>query len=186
MLDAIFLPDSEYRYYAFDSQWNDGEMMTAIHNGGGDDAYLLFSDEGCIIKVFDHEASARNDPWEGKLEEAKSLVPAEYQAFFEEPAFELEYISDVIWRDSAKKKWWAVLPVDNAPETSFLMENLVSAHPAEEYADWAKDYYEMPVAIGAVKDIVDLKPLTQELVNQLNEVKLADLAEDIEEIGYPH
>ena len=56
MLDAIMSPDWEYRYYSFDSKWGLNEMMASMRNGQGDDFFILFNNNGAIIKGFDHES----------------------------------------------------------------------------------------------------------------------------------
>jgi hypothetical protein len=56
MLDAIMSPDWEYRYYSFDSKWGLDEMMASMQNGQGDDFFILFNNNGAVIKGFDHEA----------------------------------------------------------------------------------------------------------------------------------
>ncbi|MFE1875580.1 hypothetical protein ACFW9N_32710 [Streptomyces sp. NPDC059496] len=66
-----------------------------------------------------------------------------------------------------------------------LFELLVDRSP-EASRRFAEDYYEVPVDLEAVRDVYALRPLSQELVSSLNaEVTLADLAEDLVEIGYP-
>jgi hypothetical protein len=49
-------PDWEYRYFSFDSKWDLNEMMASMRNGQGDDFFILFNNNGAIIKGFDHEA----------------------------------------------------------------------------------------------------------------------------------
>jgi hypothetical protein len=57
MLEAIMSPDWEYRYYSFDSKWGLDEMMASMRNGQGDDFFILFNNNGAIIKGFDHEST---------------------------------------------------------------------------------------------------------------------------------
>jgi hypothetical protein len=80
MLDAIMSPDWEYRYYSFDSKWDLNEMMASMRNGQGDDFFILFNDNGAIIKGFDHESPMSpyaNDPkrvWPGVLDEVPDVL----------------------------------------------------------------------------------------------------------------
>ncbi len=54
----------------------------------------------------------------------------------------------------------------------------------EAFQRFAEDTYEIPVDLEAVQDVYTLRPLSRRLVSSLNsEVTLADLAEDIAEIG---
>lgn len=66
-----------------------------------------------------------------------------------------------------------------------LFQLLVDRSP-EAFQRFAEDYYEVSVDLEVVSDLYALRPLNQELVSSLNvEVTLADLAQDISEIGYP-
>lgn len=56
--------------------------------------------------------------------------------------------------------------------------------PLPTLRQWAEDYYEVPVDLEAVRHVLSRRPLTEEVVSTLNsEIALADLAEDIAEIG---
>ena len=56
----------------------------------------------------------------------------------------------------------------------------------ESYRDWATEYYEQDVSLAAVRHVYLHRPLTRALVARLNpDLSLDDLAEDVEEIGYP-
>jgi hypothetical protein len=69
--------------------------------------------------------------------------------------------------------------------TTSLFDLLVERSP-ETFQRFAEDYYEVSVDLAAVSQVYALRPLTRELVSSLNpEVSLADLAQDISEIGYP-
>ena len=37
MLDAILMPEWEYRYYSFNALWGEGEMMGSMRDGAGDE-----------------------------------------------------------------------------------------------------------------------------------------------------
>ncbi len=77
-------------------------------------------------------------------------------------------------------------PAARTPTGSgWLLELLVDGS-AEGYQRFAEDYYEIDVDVAAVRRIMALRPLTQELVTGLNDaVRMADLAKDVADIGYP-
>ncbi|HEX6285588.1 MAG TPA: hypothetical protein VFZ71_11970, partial [Pyrinomonadaceae bacterium] len=52
MLDAILMPDWEYRFYSFDANWSDDEMLASMRNGSGDSFFILFNSAGAIIKGY--------------------------------------------------------------------------------------------------------------------------------------
>ncbi|WP_328884812.1 hypothetical protein [Streptomyces sp. NBC_00316] len=121
-------------------------------------------------------------------------VPEAFKPFVEEPAFTDEdgvpVVTACLWREAKDDQWHhgtIDFPSDRAdPDgATRLFELLVDRSP-EAFQRFAEDYYEVSVDLGAVSDVYALRPLGQELVSSLNiEVSMADLAQDISEIGYP-
>ncbi|MET8756150.1 hypothetical protein ABZW32_39580 [Streptomyces sp. NPDC004667] len=195
MLDAILSPDWEGRYYSFNAGWADGEEMASMRNGSGDEYSIVFSAAGAYVRGFDHESPMSpfgndGEPWPGVIDE----VPELFSAFVEEPAFTDEegvpVVTACLWRGTADERWhhgtidFPEGAVDPDGATS-LFSLLVDRSP-EAFQRFAEDYYEVSVDLGAVSQVRALWPLNQELVSLLNpEVNLADLAQDIAEIGYP-
>ena len=56
MLDAIIMPEWDYRYYSFNSKWSAGQEMASMRNGQSDAWFCVFSDVGVFFKGFDHES----------------------------------------------------------------------------------------------------------------------------------
>jgi len=100
ILDAVFSPEWECRYYSFNSKWDEGEMMASMRNGSGDEYFILFNDKGAIIKGFAHEspmspyANDAEKVWAGVLDD----VPSDFKRFLSEPAFSIEDTTFCIWR----------------------------------------------------------------------------------------
>src|SRR5919198_763652 len=107
MLDAIMSPEWEYRYYSFNSKWDEGEMMASMRDGVGDDYFILFGHRGAIIKGFEHESPMSpylresGEPWPGVLDD----VPSEFQDFLTEPAFSIRDTTFCIWRRHTDPSW---------------------------------------------------------------------------------
>ncbi len=195
MLDAILSPEWESRYYSFNAGWSAGQEMASMRNGSGDEYSIVFSAAGGYVRGFDHESAMSpygNDgaPWPGVIDE----VPEAFRSFVEEPAFTDEdgvpVVTACLWRSESDDQWrhgTIDFPVGRAdPDgATGLFELLVDRSP-EAFQRFAEDYYEVTVGLGAVRAVYALRPLDQELVASLNaEVTLADLAQDISEIGYP-
>ncbi|MFI1212629.1 hypothetical protein ACH4UV_34165 [Streptomyces sp. NPDC020802] len=195
MLDAILSPDWESRYHSFNAGWAAGEEMASMRTGSGDEYSIVFSAAGGYIRGFSHESAMSpygNDyePWPGVIDE----VPEAFHRFVEEPAFTDEdgvpVITACLWRGTTDDQWrhgTIDFPVDRPdPDgTAGLFKLLVDRSP-EAFQHFAEDYYEVPVDLKAVSSVYALRPLDQELVSSLNaEVTLADLAQDVSEIGYP-
>ena len=121
-------------------------------------------------------------------------VPAVFQACVQEPAFILDgvaMVSACLWRQTTDDRWrTGVLDFPAGREdpdgSEGLLELLLDDSP-EAYRRFAEDYYQpRSVDLAAVREVYALRPLTQPLVTTLNhQLSVADLADDIAEIGYP-
>ena len=189
MLDAIMSPDWEYRYYSFDSKWDLNEMMASMRNGQGDDFFILFNNNGAIIKGFDHEspmspyAHKPKRVWPGVLDD----VPDVFRSFLDEPAFTIEDTTFCFWR-RAEDSCWSIgniaYPKGSDPDGS---DQLLAMHDGkpETYREFAEEYYERAIPLFVIEHIYKHQPLTDEIIASLNpDVSFADLKADIENIGY--
>ncbi|MFD9407088.1 hypothetical protein ACFWBN_08710 [Streptomyces sp. NPDC059989] len=196
MLDAILSPDWESRYYSFNAGWAAGEEMASMRNGSGDEYSIVFSAAGGYVRGFSHESAMSpygndGEPWPGVIDE----VPEAFRPFVEEPAFTDEdgvpVVTACLWRSETDAQWrhgTIDFPEGRAdPDGTTGLFQLLVARSPEAFQRFAEDYYEVNVDLEAVSHVYALRPLDQELVSSLNaEVALADLAQDISEIGYPH
>lgn len=186
MLDALLSPEWAYRSYSFNASWAPGEQMASMRNGAGDHYFILFVKDGSIVKTFDHELDRRQNP--GSLAtQLNSIVPPQYREFLSEPAFSMDEASSIAWFDAVQRTWLLALPGERGAErrTDTLLGVLASSEPAA-YAEWAREYFEVDVALEAVQAVFRHEPLTEELVTSINsEISLEDVMEDVGEIGYP-
>ncbi len=185
-LDAILCPDWESRHYSFDCHWDReaGARMGSMHGGSGDEYFVLFFADGrCAIKGFAHDSSALDA--RRTVPSALREVPASFAAFTSEAAFHMEHTSFAFWyedgvwhrSEAVPRATWSV---DGASE---LLHALLE--DADAYADWAADYYEIPVETAAVTPFFANQPLTRAMAERLNAgVDLDALDTDLEEIGY--
>lgn len=190
MLDAILSPEREYRYYSFNSRWAPGEMMASMCNGSGDEYFILFDTNGAAIKGFDHESVLSpwaSDPplvWPGVYDS----LPAELSSFRNDPAFSMDNVTFCIWRRYGDVAWQcgvAEFPEGGDADGSEWMLQILDDDPMT-YQEFARDYFDRDLPREAIAQVYALKPLTDNVVRSLNdEIALADLAADIDEIGYP-
>jgi hypothetical protein len=184
MLDAIMSPDWEYRYYSFDSKWGPDEMMASMCNGQGDDFFILFINDGAIIKGFDHESPmSPKRVWPGVLDD----VPDVFRSFLDEPAFTVEDTTFCFWR-RAEDQCWSIgniaYPKGSDPDGSDQLLVMLDGKP-ETYREFAEEYYERNIPLFAVEYIYKHQALTDEIIEALNpDVSFVDLKADIENIGY--
>lgn len=191
LLDAIMSPDWQYRYYSFNSKWSAGEMMASMRNGCGDNFFILFTQDGAILKGLAHETPI--SPW---AREDKSLwpgifegVPTEFAEFLTEPAFDIPNTTYCLWRLHNDESWrmGSVQNPDDDGTRDGSEEHLtIFIGGPEAYQAYALEYYEKNLPIESLKQIYDHVPLSDELVRSLNpEVNVPSLRPDLDEIGYP-
>ncbi|HEX4795793.1 MAG TPA: hypothetical protein VH370_18535 [Humisphaera sp.] len=191
MLDAILSPDWEHRYFSFSARWSAGEQMGSMRNGEGDHYSALFNSAGCWFKGFDHES--RLSPFQSKPPAIApgmfAGMPAEFAGCLKEPAFAQDETTFCIWRRYQDDQWQRgtvdLSQDDDDPDGSAHLLHHLDGRP-RTYRDWATDYYEREIPLPMVTAIYSHLPLDQRIVSGLNpEATLAQLAADIEEIGYP-
>ena len=185
-LDAVLSPEWQYRYYSFNSIWDDGEMMASMRDGSGDNWFALLSPHGIALHGLVHEAPMfrPEHPWPGIFDS----VPPQFSDFVKEPAFDSKNTSFCIWR-TVNSGHWERGALDYAPgsdpDGSERLLAIFDADP-EAYAGWAETYYEVKVDRASVEAIYQHSQLSEELVRSLNpDLAPGDLREDMREIGYP-
>jgi len=187
MLDAIVSPEWDYRYYSFNSNWADSEMMASMRNGSGDHWFALFCLDGVALHGLAHEAPSYRpgEPWPGIFDR----LPTQFHAnVLREPAFSTEHSTFCIWRLVTEERWSSgpvALPPGSDPDGSANLLAILAGRP-EQYLEYARDYFERDLDLDDVRAVYAHRPLDAALVERLNpEVQLDALAEDIAQIGYP-
>ncbi|MBT3163539.1 hypothetical protein HTV80_10520 [Streptomyces sp. Vc74B-19] len=195
VLEAVLSPEWESRHHSFNEHWSETESLASMRNGSGDEYSIVFSPAGAYVRAFDHESPispyAGDGAWPGVLDE----VPDFFQPYVEEPAFSdadgMPLVTACTWRETADDRWRAgtidfpYAAAEDPDGARHLFQLLVDRTPGA-FQRWAEDYYGVPVDLEVVRRVFSSHPLTDELVRALNsEVVLADLLEDIAEIGYP-
>lgn len=193
VLDAILCPEWPDRYFSFDAAWAPTEQLATMRNGSGDEYTVTFTPAGAYLRGFDHESPmspyAEDRVWPGILED----VPSPLRACAEEPAFtddDIPTVTAALWRLVTDDHWHTGTidfpPGHPDPDGADWLFRSLTDRSAEAYVEFATDYYEMPVDPAAVRHILGLRPLTTEVIRTLNpDLTLADLTDDLAEIGYP-
>lgn len=193
-LDAVLNPGSDDRHHRYDTGWAPGEELASMWNGSGDEYSIVFTAAGAYVRGFDHEspmspyATDDGKPWPGVL----TAVPEVFRACVEEPAFSdmpgVPSLTVCLWREHGDTAWRhgdVDFPGDGDDGADWMFALLTDGTP-EAYQKWARDYYEMPVDLGAVRHVYAGQPLTAEVVTVLNPATtLADVADELAETGYP-
>ncbi|MER7109888.1 hypothetical protein [Streptomyces sp. NPDC000229] len=194
MLEAILCPDAHFRHFTFDAHWSATDEFASMSNGSGDEYAIVFAPAGAYVRGFDHESPMSpyvgGVPWPGVVDE----VPDVFRRYVDEPAFSdglgFPSVTACLWRTTGDDAWRAGtidFPDACDPDGSeYLFEHLTDRSP-EAYQEFAVDMHEVPVDLDAVRHVLALRPLTEELVAVLNPaLTLTGLADDIAATGYPH
>jgi len=173
LLDAIIMPEWDFRYFSFNRRWTEdgSEMMASMRDGSGGEYFLHFSDRGVVGKVLDES------PDEQCLLFLKD-VPGSFASFKNETAFQVNDASFYFWRRKEDPEWMAV-PSNLSSYSSLGFLKGGSAY----YHEWAEGYYEKSIDENTVQEVFDSLTVTQEQLTILNpELTIEDISKDLEEI----
>jgi len=156
-LDAILMPQWEWRYFSFDSQWSlaANEMMGSMRDGEGNHYFILFQPAGAIGKVFYNKNS---NP------AATESIPDVFSSFTKENAFDMQNASYCFWQ-LIDEPGWNIQPA-HLSEAYLLRFLLGEPH---YYHAWAEDYYEQEINPIALACIYKEGRWSPDLVRKLNQ-----------------
>lgn len=189
-LELIMSPEWESRYYSFNSKWDEYEQMGSMRNGMGDEYFIWFNKAGCFIKGFDHESEMSSWSTEDQLPWPNIYkgIPEQLDAALKEPAFSIESVSFAFWRLRGEPSWSLgnfSLPESEDPDGSENLLEILDGNP-RTYQDFAEEYYEEDIPLAPIREIYAHAPITAKTLEYLNpSITIEDIAEGLEEIGYP-
>lgn len=182
ILEAIIMPEWEYRYYSFNSKWDTNEMMASMRDGSGEHYFALFNEHGLIIKGFETNTNSGNLIHINQLSEIFKNIPVEFESFLNEPAFVIDNTTFCVWNLNKKSGWNS----SKTYETNELYLLVCLLFGAKGYKEWAEEYYEIALDLNLIEYIFKFEPLTPDIIKSLNkDVSIDDIYDDILEIGYP-
>jgi len=189
-LDLILSPEWEYRYYSFNSNWSENELMASMRDGSGDEWWAVFHKDGwAALKGLGHASRAWSQHREALSIALQRGFPRELTGFATEPAFRWEatsfaYIHPVVGTGWTRINDIAGYSDDDAGDDE-LLAHLVRGSSA--YAAFASDYYETNIDERVVAEIGRLHPITDVMVQMLNpSTSLKEIADELYGmIGYP-
>lgn len=184
VLDAIFAPDWEDRYYSYNSKWGEGEECFEMRNGSGTEMHVLFLEGGCAINGFVPECVPHS-----KSSLTKNL-PKMFQEFiYGEPVNSIG-TTFCLWTTGSHKWHVGALGQESDQSEEVLR---IFGNSIEEYISWASDYFSDVAETGdefnaAVSKIFRGVTLTDDIVSKLVDVEIdwEQLEEDLKEINYPY
>lgn len=190
LLDAILEPEWDYRYYAFNQNWDEAakQRLASMRNGSGDEWQLVFSPGGAFLKGFAHESPIASDRERFPPERFVEGLPPSLSDFTAEPSLAMESTTFCAWCvDGLHWSRASIGEVDPAADTdgSAHLLAILDGNP-ETYRFYAAEYFEEDVPLAAVTALYEGRALTAELLRSIApERSLADLSADLDEIGWP-
>lgn len=183
VLDAIISPEWEFRYYSYNSKWDENEECLQMRDGQGDEMHILFTDNGCAINGFAHEF----------LQQDKALLTEGLPAVFSEFIFG-EPVASIgttfcLWTTGSNG--WQTGVIESHENNSEEMLTIFDGNP-QTYINWAEEYFEgsykeSGIPLETVTRIYNGESLTREMVlSIIDDVDDWDrLITDLNEIDYP-
>lgn len=171
ILSTILCEEDWLRYHSFDPEWAEEVSMAKIDNGSGDHLFILFSNEGTIIKGFDHESplSPHAQDEYAVLPGIYDHVPSSLLSLLDDEALEREDVTFCIWRENNDVSWnkGKVNVVKDADDGSgFLLGTIYET--AEDFVGFAEHYYELSLPLEIVKKVYAGEPVTISMIHLLN------------------
>lgn len=183
VLDAIFSPEWEFRFYSYNNKWSEGEACLQMRDGEGDEMHILFRGESCAINGFAHEC-----PQPEKSKITKGLPEVFTEFISGEPVGSIG-TTFCLWNTC---DGWKMGEIESFEDKSAEMLKILDGYP-QTYLDYATEYFELDEEAndGRIKTIGSIykgDTLTKEMVESLSaEVEdWEQLSADLDEIGYDY
>lgn len=184
VLDAIISQEWEFRYYSYNSKWDENEECLQMRNGSGDEMHILFREDGCVINGFAHEYKQQD---QAKLTNALPVIFNDF--VFGEPVKSIG-TTFCLWTTELKN--WQIGQLESLEDNSEEMLSIFDGQP-QTYINWATEYFEESykesgIPLDIVTNIYNGETLTKEIVLSIvDEIEdWKKLEADLIEINYPY
>lgn len=191
ILDAIFSPTWEYRYYSYNAHWDTEEEFFQMRDGEGDEMLILFKASGAVINGFAHELY----DYESQLPDKGALthqLPEVYTGFiYGEPVASIG-TTYCLWTND--EHIWQTGEIEYEEDGSEDQLYILDGNP-QTYIQWAIDYHfdgeeeaMTPLMRETIVALYQGAPLTKARVLALQSEfdDWQQLQEDLHDINYPH
>ncbi|MCL1923208.1 MAG: hypothetical protein FWG15_05050 [Propionibacteriaceae bacterium] len=144
------------RQYVIVDRGESPNQVFHYDTGSGDSLFVIFFEYGCLMKGFDHESefSPHSRPdfsiWPGIYNE----VPPSMLTELKDPMYEFEEVTFCVWWEDLTPGWTIgeiTHPSIDEDGLSYLTGCLYGT--AEEYVDWAQDYFERDIPREVVEHL---------------------------------
>lgn len=139
-----------------------------VDNGSGDSLTVIFTEKSVLVKGFDHENELNQfaaDEWDNEFfEYTYANLPEEFTKLLDED--DRDNTTFCMWCMDDTDMWMQNETEGNDGGKSFLLGYVCKT--SEDWADWAKYYYEAEIAMEVVQKVYNEEELTEEDVVKLN------------------
>lgn len=194
-LDIMMLKDKHrwFRLINYYKNRSNAIDIAKIDNGLGDHLYLVFADEGAIIKGYTQESIMSpyaND--EVRIAEGiYDYVPSELMILLDDSE-EFQDVTFCLWRKQSDGFWSKgdiIVPIDykDGDDGEYcLLKNILI--DAENWLEWAKTYYKdqsINIDIADVKKVYEQQLITKETLGRINpNSDFEEVSRELNRIGY--
>ena len=171
-LDIILIPKNRawLRTVAFSEEAN--HRRAVVDNGSGDSLIALFSENGALLKGFDHESELNQfaaDEWDSEFfERVYAGMPNALKSLLSED--DIDNTTFCMWCLNGSSVWEQheepSADSDDDGGRGFLLGYVHQT--AESWCDWAKYYYEMEFNVADIEAIYSGAEVTSELILRIN------------------
>jgi len=170
MIDTVLCDEAYLRCYTFQPKWSDdGVSLAKYDNGGGNDMFVFTRGSDAVIKGFDHESpvSPHAQDEYGIWPNIYSGLPAKLNELLNDASIEREDVTFCTWHADGD---WELGPIEFPNGEDDGASYLLGAIPysAEQYCDWASDYYEIELDVDVIRSIYDGGEIEAATIRSLN------------------
>lgn len=168
MLDMVMISkeDAWLRLISFSK--NEKVYSYVLDNGSGDNLIVMFTENGVLLKGFDHENELNQfaaDEWDTSFfEHIFAGLPEEFEELLDED--DRDNTTFCMWCMDDTNIWTQNEIENNDGGKGFLLRYI--RNTPEEWSDWAEDYYEVEIAQEVVQKVYNEENLAEEDVVKLN------------------
>jgi len=149
---------------------------------------ILFRNSEAFAKGFDSTSLTgqyflnHSSTWPGLWEGLNDNIPR--KDFLEEPAFEFDRVSFVLWNVGTG---WASSPALGVDDCGISNMFSLILGDLNDYMTWAEENFERDdIPLSSVRDVFNFIALSSELVHSLNpSLEFSNVAAEVAKMGYP-
>lgn len=167
-LDIILLPEEENWLRLVHACTIPGGFVYVIDNGSGDSLTVFSTENGTLLKGFDHENELNQfaaDEWDDAFfEHMFSDMPDDLMALMDKD--ERDNTTFCMWCTDDSDQWIQNETPEHSGGRGYLLQYICQS--AEEWCEWAENYYDASLDVDAVNEVYKGNPVTGAIIEAIN------------------